>query len=45
MADQLQSGSTIGGYLIRTKKEIPMIFRINGGYLEFSLDNGSTWKR
>lgn len=43
MSDRLSSGSTCGGYLIRTKKEIPMIFRVSGGYMQFSINNGVTW--
>lgn len=43
MSDRLSSGSTCGGYLIRTKKEIPMILRVSGGYIQFSIDNGTTW--
>jgi hypothetical protein len=43
MADQLQSGSTCGGYTIKTKKDIPVMFRVNGNYLEFSIDGGTTW--
>lgn len=45
MADKLSSGATCGGYLIRTKKDIPVMLRINAGYLEYSVDNGITWVR
>ena len=42
-ADQLSSGSTCGGYLIRTKKDIPVMFRVNGVYIQYSINNGVTW--
>lgn len=42
-ADQLRGGSTVGGYEIVTTKEVPMIFRVNNGVLQYSQDNGITW--
>jgi hypothetical protein len=43
MADKLQSGASCGGSRIVTKKDVPVIFRINGNYLEYSQDEGQTW--
>ena len=42
-ADKLSVGSTSGGYLIRTKKDIPVRFKVINGYIYFSVDNGKTW--
>lgn len=45
MADQLRGGSTVGGYEIVTTKEVPMIFRVDSGNLQYSEDNGITWSK
>lgn len=43
MADQLRGGSSVGGYEIVTTKEVPMIFRVDAGNLQYSEDGGITW--
>lgn len=43
-ADNLRGGSTVGGYEIVTTKEVPMIFRVESGKLQFSQDNGGIWR-
>ena len=45
MSTSLSKGATAGGYKIITSKEIPIVFRKNGIYLEYSNDGGITWKR
>jgi hypothetical protein len=42
MAD-LRGGSTAGGSQIVTKKDVPVLFRVNAGTLEYSENNGTTW--
>ncbi|MCG8499981.1 MAG: hypothetical protein MJB12_06185 [Firmicutes bacterium] len=41
---KLRGGSTSGGYNILTTKDIPFKFRVYNGKLQYSSDNGATWK-
>lgn len=43
MITNLSVGAKCGGSLIKTKKDIPMIFRVSGNYLQYSVDNGINW--
>jgi len=44
MITNLSPGSTVGGYKILTTKDIPIKFRYFAASVQYSLDNGVTWK-
>lgn len=41
---RLRGGATLDGIPILTKKDVPYIMRENAGKLQYSMDNGATWK-
>jgi len=43
MADHLRGGSTVGGFEILNKHDIPFLFREENGILKYSMDNKITW--